>query len=146
MKKWCTEDAGQRGGKSVFYKLLLGTPPKFSYMLNWERDLSEERELNLLHKSFLGSFTGVMDFALVEANLKVLSQWYLVPTSLAELYPSSSSLCCRGHNLQGSTYHVWWECPRICSFCNGGLCVIEQGYRSVCLTNAPHSSSQNSAR
>lgn len=45
-------------------------------------------------------------------------RWYLVPTRLAAMLPSTSPLCFRGCQGIGSMIHIWWECPRIRGFWN----------------------------
>lgn len=56
--------------------------------------------------------------SLTEANLKVFTRWYLVPTILALMFPSSSPFCFRDCQAQGSMIHIWLECPRIRGFWN----------------------------
>lgn len=107
-EKWCTHDLGQRKGISLIYRMLLGTPVQFFYMIGWEMNLTNEWDLE---QDPLCSFIGIMNVAQLEAN--VFSRWYIVPADLAKMYPLSSLLCFRGCNLMGSMFHVQWECLRI---------------------------------
>lgn len=54
----------------------------------------------------------------MEASIKVITQWYLIPSRLANMFPDSSPLCFRGCGLLGSFLHTWRECPRIRGFWN----------------------------
>lgn len=108
----------QRGGISRIYSSLAMDSRKTPYMLAWEADLQLTWDLDTWHKAMGSSFRGILNISLVEANLKVFTRWYLTPTRLSAMYPSTSPLCFRGCQLRGSMLHVWWECPKIRSFWN----------------------------
>lgn len=59
------------------------------------------------------SYKGIKNVSLIEASLKVVTRWYLVPTRIHKMFPSSSSLCFRGCHRPGSMLHIWWECPKL---------------------------------
>lgn len=63
---------------------------------------------------------------MVEANLKVLTRLYLVPTWLAKMYPSVSPLCFRDCQMPGTMCHIWWECSRIYGFWNSIFALIRR--------------------
>lgn len=63
----------------MIYSALAEPIEKTSYMMSWERDLEIEWDLNTWHFCFSRSFKGIHNISLIEANLKVMSRWYLVP-------------------------------------------------------------------
>lgn len=69
---------------------------------------------------------GILNVATVEANLKMLTHWYLVPTRLAKMYPSVSPLCFRGCQMLRTMWHIWWKCHRICGFWNSVFALIRK--------------------
>ena len=64
-------------------------------------------------------------------------RWYLVPSRLAAMFPTSSPLCFRNCQAQGTMLHVWWECPRIRGFWNRILCLIRK-VTGVPVVKSPH--------
>lgn len=58
-------------------------------------------------QSFRRSDKGIMNTSLIEANIKIFTRWYYIPTRLARIYPDASPLCYRGCNRVGSMYHTW---------------------------------------
>lgn len=68
-----------RGGISLIYSALADPLEKATYMLNWERDPQFQWDLDKWHTNFARSFKGILNGSLVEADLKVISRWYLVP-------------------------------------------------------------------
>lgn len=62
----------------------------------------------------------------MEADLKVITRWYLVPTRITKFYPNSSPLCFRGCGHVGSLLHTFWECPKIRGFWNGIFHIIRK--------------------
>lgn len=102
------------GGISLIYAALAEPLGKASYMLNWERDLDIELDLDTWHSHFASAYKGMLNISLIEANLKVISRWYLVPACLAKYYSQSSPL----YDHLGTILHIWWQCPRIISYWN----------------------------
>lgn len=101
------------------YASLLASPPKHPYMLAWERDLDIDLESEYSRLQI--AYKGILNVSLIEASVKVLTRWYLVPTHLAKMYLSSSADCFRGCSLRGTMLHLWWECPRIKGFPEHGF-------------------------
>ena len=87
-------------------------------MSAWERDLKLDWDLDSWSIVFSRAYKGILNVALIEANLKVLSRWYLTPAKLSIMYPSSEAICFRGCGLFGSMAHIWWECPKIRRYWN----------------------------
>lgn len=92
----------------------------------WERDLQETWNLEEWHRRGTRAFQGIINISLIEANLKVLMRWYLVPSRLATMFSSASPLCFRDCQAQGSMLHIWWECPRLRGFWNKVLARIRK--------------------
>lgn len=64
-------------------------------------------------QAFQRSYRGILNISLIEANLKILTSWYYVPSRLAVIYLEASPLCFRGCDLEGTMFHIWWTCPRV---------------------------------
>lgn len=69
-----------RGGISLIYSALADPSEKVPYMLKWESDLDIEWDLDTWNFQVAKVFKGILNVSLVEANLKVVTRWYLVPT------------------------------------------------------------------
>lgn len=65
---------------------------------------------------FFTPLKGILDIPLIEANLKVMMRWYLVPLRLAKLYLSFCPYFLWGFKLLGLMLNIWWDCPRIRGF------------------------------
>ncbi|XP_018421345.1 PREDICTED: uncharacterized protein LOC108794750 [Nanorana parkeri] len=89
------------------------------YMLAWDQDLGEVASEEDWKRRSRVTTRGLLNVSLSEANFKVFSRWYLVPSRLALMYPGTSPLCFRGCALEGTMYHIWWTCPRIRNFWGG---------------------------
>lgn len=97
----------------MLYESLLSPPQKQPYMLTWERDLDCAEDLESWCPRLQVSYKGILNISLIEASLKVLTRWYIVPTRLTRMYNTDTTECFRGCNLRGSMLHIWWECPKI---------------------------------
>lgn len=113
---WCRQAKEQKGVISIIYTALSKPSSKFPYMEAWESDLQVTWDLEDWHQAISRAFKGKTNVSLVEANLKVITRWYLVPTRLAILFPSASPLCFSECPTLGYMIHVWWECPKITGF------------------------------
>lgn len=74
----------------------------------WDSNLQVSWDTETWHKNFFQAYRGIHNTALIEAYLKVVTRWYLVPTR------SSSPLCAT----QGFMLHICWECPKSRGFWN----------------------------
>lgn len=81
------------------------------------------REAETWFSIFQQSFKGMVNVSLMEANLKVISHWYLDPSHLANIFLNSSPLFFRRCDFLGSFFHTWWECPQIRGFWNKIFCL-----------------------
>lgn len=75
---------------SVLYKMLEAakSSPKPFFVKEWEQDLQcKFTDEQLHHLCCLTHFRSV-DSKKQEKNVKLLSRWYRVPSSLASIYPS----------------------------------------------------------
>lgn len=133
----CWQAMDKRGGISVIYRSLSAVQLKTTYMLAWEKDLSSEWSLEAWQKTCFQSFKGILNISLIEANLKVITRWYMVSSKIAQIYPSSSPICFQGCKLIGNMVHVWWKCPRIRNFWNKIFTMIRKvtGYP---IQQSPH--------
>lgn len=113
---WCGQTTEQRGVISTIYLSLASDNAKLPYMHAWECEIQESWTADIWHRNFFHSYKGINNTILIEANLKVLTRWYLVPTRLAKMFPSSSPFCFRGCNSPVSMIHIWWECLRLQGF------------------------------
>lgn len=77
-------------------------------------------------QAFQRSYKGILNISLIEANVKLLTRWYYVPSRLAMIYPNASPLCFRGCNLVGSMFHIWWSCPCIRTHWNRVFCMLKK--------------------
>lgn len=101
LKIWVLE------GISMLYESLLSPPQKQPYMLAWERDLDCAEDLESWCPRLQVSYKGILNISLIEASLKVLTRWYIVPTRLTRMYNTDTAECFRGCNLRGSMLHIW---------------------------------------
>lgn len=132
----------RRWGISIINLSLDSDHSKLPHVLTWGRDLQESWYLEDCNKYYFWSFRGVRNTSLIEANLKVLTRWYLVPTRLAKIFTSPQYF--KGCDIPGSMIHVWWGCSRIRGFGNKIFYLIRKdtGCRvykspSVALLNFP---------
>lgn len=107
-----------RGVISLIYSVLADPSEKATYMLNWERDLQIEWDLDTWHTNVIRSYRGILNNYLVEGDLKFSSRWYLVLTRLTKFYFQSAPHCFRGCGHIGSLFHTLWECPKIRGYWN----------------------------
>lgn len=101
------------GSISELYTLFADQGSKLFYQLAWEADLRETIDEEVCFQWSTMVQKGILNTSLVEANYKVLSRWYLVPTWLAKIYLDASPLCFRGCVQEGSMLHIWWTCPKV---------------------------------
>lgn len=106
------------GSLWVFFKL--------SYMVNWDwdRNLSFDVSLETWHTWLHAAFWGCLYVSLVETILKVLTQWDLIPASLAKKYGGSSLWCFYCCFMKGTMHHIWWECLCIRGYWNRGFSLL----------------------
>lgn len=117
-ESWCSNLCDSKGGISLIYTALASSSTKTQYMINWEKDLQFNWKIDTWHSCLSRAGKGPLNLSLIEANLKIILRWYLVPSRLSKAYPQVSPLCFRGCDLMGSIFHIFWECPRIRSFWN----------------------------
>lgn len=82
-------------------------------MREWESDLHHTWSIEEWHRASMAASKGILNIALIEANMKVLMRWYMVPLKISKIYPSASPMCFRNCGHIGSMLHIWWDCPRI---------------------------------
>lgn len=128
---WCGQAMEQRGGVTVIFQALARAVSKTLFMREWETDLQQEWTLTEWHRASVAASKGIINIALVEANLKILMRWYMVPTRIAKIYPNASPLCFRNCGHIGSMIHIWWECPKIRGLWNKIFHIIRK------ITNIP---------
>lgn len=102
----------------MIYTSLAETSGKPSYALAWEQDLTLDWDTETWHQHFARSFKGIVNVSLVEASVRLLTCWYLVPSCLAQIFPGASPLCFRGCGHWGDLLHIWWHCPRLQGYWN----------------------------
>lgn len=51
-----------------------------------------------------------------ESVQKILNDWYLIPSKLAKIYPSTLSACWRNCGYSGTPLYIWWTCPKLKPF------------------------------
>ncbi|CAH2275489.1 Hypothetical predicted protein, partial [Pelobates cultripes] len=88
------------------------------YARQWESDLNCPGPLKAWDTIFTNPLKLLKSSALIEQHHKILYRWYLVPTRLHKIFPSTSSQCWRCHTQEGSMYHIWWSCPRLLNYWN----------------------------
>lgn len=103
----------QRGGITVIYQSLAKAETKSLFMRELENDLQHTWSIEEWHRASTAASKGILNIALIEANLKVLMRWYMVPLKLSKIYPNASPMCFRNYGHVGSMLHIWWDCPRI---------------------------------
>lgn len=108
----------QRGGRSLIYAALVENLDKPSYALNWEQDVEVSWEAETWFSTFQQAFKGMVNTTLMEANLKIITRWYMVTEPLVNIFPNTSPLCFRGCNILDTFFQTWWECSRIRGFWN----------------------------
>ncbi|CAH2313008.1 Hypothetical predicted protein [Pelobates cultripes] len=47
------------------------------------------------------------------AILTNVIRWYMVPSWLHTIFPTSPDLCWRCHTTKGTMLHMWWTCERV---------------------------------
>lgn len=58
------------------------------------------------------------DISSIEVNYKCMVRWHLTDR-INKIHPSKSPQCCRDCKQQGTTLHMWWECPEIKEYWRG---------------------------
>lgn len=96
-----------KGGTSLIYSALAEPQEKATYMTTWENDVGFEWDLDTWHSHVASAFKGILNVSLTEADLKIMTRWYLVPTRLAKFYPQSSPTCFRGCGHLGTLLHIF---------------------------------------
>lgn len=112
-----------RGVVYRWYMLHWQNPEKPSYALSWEQDMEVSWEAKTWFL-FQKCFKGMVSISLMEASIKIITRWYLVPFCPTNMFPHSSPLCFRGWGLLGSFLPTWWECPHIWGFWNRIFCLL----------------------
>lgn len=144
--QWCSNTMAQRRGILLIYSSLTCKDDIPSYTRAWEMDTGHTWDQSIWSQVFqkasckTRSYKGILNISLIEANVKLLTIWYYVPSRLATIYPEASPLCFRGCNLVGSMFHIWWTCPRIRSYWNKFFLHIEENNRHYDLSRSHHSS------
>lgn len=92
----------------------------------WDLDLASHTEVEQWHSSLKLAYKGILNVSLIEANVKVITRWDMVPLRLSRVYPFSSPLCFRECNSLGIMYHIWWECQRLRVFWNKFFALIQK--------------------
>lgn len=72
----------REGGISTIYRLLLDIADKLPYMQQWDLDLVSEKDLHHWHTCFHFAYKGILNISLVEASIKFMTRWYMVPFRL----------------------------------------------------------------
>lgn len=72
---WCGQAMEQKGGISVVYASLSQPPGKSPYMIAWEEDFQFQWSPETWQSALSTAFKGIINFSLVEANIKVLSRF-----------------------------------------------------------------------
>lgn len=106
----------EQKGISVVYASLSQPLSKSSYMLAWEQNLQFQWSLETWQSVIASAYKGIINTSLMEANIKIMTRWYMTPARLAKIFPSVEPLCFRGCQLTGTILHVWWTFPRIRPF------------------------------
>lgn len=125
-EQWCSNLTDQRGGISLIYTSLAQNVNLPTYARAWESDLDLHLDPEDWFHSFRRSYKGILNTGLIEANVKLITRWYYVPTRLAKIYPDALPLCFRGCGHLGTIHHIWWTCPRIRSFWNHFIALVRK--------------------
>lgn len=112
----CQARGFQRGRISAIYTSLTEPDSKLAYMVQWERDLNLTFDLTEWQDLAFQLSKVSINTTLIEANYKTLLRWYLVPTRVARMHPSTSPNCFRRCGQLGTMYHIWWQCPLVTRF------------------------------
>lgn len=109
----CKKDPHARGTISTIYSHLLvhSSKDKLSYVQKWEEDLERTFDNSDWKQIWSTTKTASPNILAVEANYKVLTRWYLVPTRVAKYVQNYSAQCFRGCLDPGTYLHIWWSCP-----------------------------------
>lgn len=87
--------------------------PTFPYMVKWEgligHPISPRQWRHIWEAASRSSICTVYR----ENQYKILYMWYHTPEFLHARFQSVSPLCWRCGSDVGSTYHIFWTCPRI---------------------------------
>lgn len=95
-------------------------------MTEWERDLSQEWDLEEWYDVASRACRGILNDSFIDADLKVITQWYLVPIRLAKFYSSAPPLCFLDCSHIVCMLHILWECLKIRSFWNKILSMVRK--------------------
>lgn len=80
----------------TFYILFMGycsTPLINSFTFGYVTQIWPQSHVERWHLSFHHAYQGIVKISLVEANVKAMTQWYMVPLCLSGLYQSFYPLC-----------------------------------------------------
>uniref|UniRef100_A0A8C5PT54 Reverse transcriptase domain-containing protein n=1 Tax=Leptobrachium leishanense TaxID=445787 RepID=A0A8C5PT54_9ANUR len=113
---------------STMYGSLLdaSTPGLPSYAGRWDRDMGNkisEEEWGLI---FQTASHASRSLHIQQTHYKLLMRWYLTPTRLHKIYPSTDQTCWRCQASPGTFVHIWWECPSLRAYWESIFSIVNE--------------------
>lgn len=113
----CDSDPHAPGIISRLYSHLASSTATLpSYALQWSKDLSIDLDLEDWSSIWSNTKISAQNVVALEANYKVMMQWYLVPVRISKFLPAYPPDCFCGCGERGTHLHIWWTCPTVQRF------------------------------
>uniref|UniRef100_A0A8C5N3K1 Reverse transcriptase zinc-binding domain-containing protein n=1 Tax=Leptobrachium leishanense TaxID=445787 RepID=A0A8C5N3K1_9ANUR len=111
----CTADPHQPHMLSTIYGTLLdaSAPLLPLYATRWSREMGDLIPEDKWDMIFQIAAHSSRSLHVQQSHYKFLSRWYLTPSRLHKMYPTSDVLCWRCKKEPGTYLHIWWECSHI---------------------------------
>lgn len=123
-------------GISYIYNLVLTRPNQENVICDLLGNSSSNRHLSqLLVPSPCSPILFSRKILHWETVMKIFHQWYYTPTRLAPIPTSHSPKCWRNCNADGSTLHIWWDCPHIVPFWRSISNLLNDLTKVLCVLN-----------
>ncbi|CAI5793404.1 Hypothetical predicted protein [Podarcis lilfordi] len=82
-------------------------------MIKWAQDVGH----NIMMEDWVKLWKTDLKFTdcslLKENYMKMMYRWCTTPVQLGEMYKTSSNICWKCKEKEGTFYHMWWDCKAI---------------------------------
>lgn len=121
----------------VIYRSLAEAETRSLFMREWESYLQHTWSIEEWHRVSTAASKGILNIALIKANVKVLMRWYMVPLKPSKCYSNASPVYFRNCGHVGSMLHIWCDCPKIRGLWNKIFNVIRK-ITELPMQKSPH--------
>lgn len=115
MEKLCDVKNPIKHAISQIYEILteLEGHGALPFIEKWEQEMG----LKLDETQMIDAvYNYASDITSIEVNYKCMVRWHLLPERINKIHPNKSPQCWRDCKQQGTTLHIWCECPEIIEY------------------------------